>query len=265
VMSYREQLTWSVAHDGRPYVDDLRCLDLERRSLGYRARSGATMDKWLTRCANVSIVVVTAVLALWSVGFRETSGASPLRVPKEKLSLVGAESVGSARARIAVIEFADFECPYCAQVAEETVPGVLQAYVDSGRLRFVFRHLALTKIHPFAMSAGAGAACAGRQHMFWKMHDALFSSRATLTDDRIRELGTTIGLDMRQFEACWHDDGLVQVRSDGALAAHLGVFRTPTFFVGTVDGDDMVSVTEAIDGYRPDAEFQAVLDHLVGS
>jgi protein-disulfide isomerase len=223
------------------------------------------MDKWLARCANISIVVTTAVLAVWSVGSRWTNGASPLMVPKEKLSLVGAESVGSARARVAVIEFADFECPYCAQVAEETVPGLLRAYVDTGKLRFVFRHLALAKIHPFAMSAGASAACAGRQHMFWKMHDALFSSQPALTDDRIRELGASIGLDMHQFEACWHSDGLVQVTSDGALAAHLGVFRTPTFFVGTVSDDGMVTVTEAIDGYRPEAEFQAVLDHLVGS
>jgi Na+/H+ antiporter NhaA len=135
---------------------------------------------------------------------------------------------GPARAPVTLVEYADFECPYCGQ-AESVVRELL---ADYGDLRYVFRHLPLTDVHPHAMLAAEGAEAADRQGRFWQMHDQLLDHQGALTaKDLIRYAGA-IGLDTGRFvRDLSRHVGRAKIAADVDSADLSGVSGTPTFFV----------------------------------
>ncbi len=135
---------------------------------------------------------------------------------------------GPSRAPVTLVEYADFECPYCGQ-GESVVRELL---ADYGDLRYVFRHLPLTDVHPHAMLAAEGAEAAGKQGRFWEMHDQLLDHQGALTaNDLIRYAGA-IGLDTGRFvrDLSKHV-GQAKIAADVDSADLSGVSGTPTFFV----------------------------------
>ena len=88
--------------------------------------------------------------------------------------MAGDEYRGNTDAKVTVIEFSDFQCPFCKQHVEETQPALDEEFVDSGKVMWVFKHFPLS-IHPQAPAAGAAAECAADQGKFWEMHELLFS------------------------------------------------------------------------------------------
>jgi protein-disulfide isomerase len=223
------------------------------------------VDKWLARVANVSLVVIAAVFLLKVAVAHFGRVQTGIPLPKERLSFDGAATIGSSGAEVGVIEFSDFQCPFCAQVARETLPMLIADYAKTGKVRFGFRHMPLSVIHHFSMRAAAGATCAGQQGQFWKMHDVLFANQATLSDEHIRQLGQAMGLDMERFEACWDTEGRARASADGALAVRLHVQSTPSFFVGKIGRDGMVTVQKTISGVPPMDVLKAALDKLMSS
>src|SRR5262249_22720056 len=103
---------------------------------------------------------------------------------------------GRADAPITIVEFGDFQCPYCQQ-EEATLRSVMTKF--EGKVRLVFRHLPLTKVHPNAMIAAQAAVCADRQGRFWEMHDALYADQNALSADSLRETAGKLGLDTKIF------------------------------------------------------------------
>ena len=160
----------------------------------------------------------------------------------------GFPSIGPANAPIVIVEFSDYQCPYCKRWHDEVYQSLLNAY--PGQIRFVYRHLPLTSIHPEAQPAAEAAMCANEQNAYWQFHDKLFSGRS-LGNDAYLEYAQQLGLDMPTFESCVTERKYQeQVTADSDFAVNLGARSTPTFFVNGL----------AIVGAQPLDVFKQVID-----
>ncbi|MDB6011887.1 MAG: Periplasmic thiol:disulfide interchange protein DsbA [Gammaproteobacteria bacterium] len=153
---------------------------------------------------------------------------------------------GRTDAPITIVEFADFQCPYCQQ-AEATLRSVVASHSDAVRL--VFRNLPLANIHPNAMTAAVAGVCADRQGKFWDMHDAMFEDQKALGEDGLKATAKRLGLDADSFSACLGaPDSKAAVNSDTRAADELNLNGTPYFFIngrplfGNVPADQLESV-----------------------
>lgn len=161
----------------------------------------------------------------------------------------GYPSLGPADAEIVIVEFSDFQCPYCQRFHAETFPDLLAAY--PGKIRFVYRNFPLPpSMHPDAMSAAVAALCAGDQNSYWEYHAKLFDGD-TLNEETYVRYATELGLNVEDFTACLssgkHDDFIEQ---DMEFSTNLGVQSTPTFFVNglaVVGAQPLSSFTQLID------------------
>ena len=184
-------------------------------------------------------------------------------LPVEPVSLDASEIKGATGARVAVIEYSDFQCPFCVKFARETFPLLQKTYIDSGKVKFAFRHLPLPSIHPRAIAAAQAAVCSGRQGKFWQMHDLLFSQPKQLDDASLNRRAKALQLDSERFEECLQQTADGPVQADLASAATLGLTGTPAFLIGTVQPDGRVRVVERLAGARPFTDFQRLLDKLL--
>jgi len=146
-----------------------------------------------------------------------------------QIELEGAPVRGSPMAQVTIVEFSDFECPYCGRAHP-----ILQQVLDEfeGRVRLVFKHYPLSSAHPHALPAARAAIAAGNQGKFWEMHDLLFEHQRQLEDEDIEGYARQLDLDMDRFRA-----DLVaaatqrRIEQDKAEGQRVGVEGTPTFFV----------------------------------
>lgn len=160
----------------------------------------------------------------------------------------GYPSIGPDDAPITIVEFSDFQCPFCRRFHEETYQALLDAY--PGQIRFVYRNLPLTSIHPDAMPSAVASLCANDQNAYWDYHGKLFSSDALGRDIYI-QYATDLSLNVEEFTACL-DSGKHDafIDEDMNFALDLGVQSTPTFFVNGL----------AIVGAQPLSAFQQIID-----
>jgi len=166
------------------------------------------------------------------------------------LQMVDGDHVrGSADADIVVIEYGDFQCPFCAR-AHSTLKELQQRYGE--RLALVYRHLPLG-MHPFAQTAAEAAEAAGAQGKFWEMHDRLFTHQAQMAPAQLPMLAQELGLDAARFEADLgehrHRERIAAQAQEGKAA---GASGTPSFFINgeRYQGDsDRESLTAAIEKY----------------
>ena len=168
----------------------------------------------------------------------------PYRVPVE---LAGAPVRGNPKAPVTIVEFSDFQCPFCVR-ARPTVARVREVYGD--RVRWAFRHYPLD-FHPLAQKAGEAAACAAEQDRFWQMHDRLWENTQKLEVPDLKAHAQAIGLDGAAFATCLDSGrhaGLVE--RDLAAGQAYGVSGTPAFFV---NGRPLI-------GAQPFEAFQQVID-----
>ena len=168
----------------------------------------------------------------------------PYRVPVE---LAGAPVRGNPKAPVTIVEFSDFQCPFCVR-ARPTVARVREVYGD--KVRWAFRHYPLD-FHPQAQKAGEAAACAGEQDRFWQMHDRLWENSSKLEVPELKAHAQAIGLDATTFATCLDSGrhaGLVE--RDMQAGQEYGVSGTPAFFV---NGRPLV-------GAQPFEAFQQVID-----
>ena len=157
--------------------------------------------------------------------------------------------LGPENAPITLIEFSDYECPYCRQWHQEVFARIRETYPD--QVRMVYRDFPLNSIHPNAAPAAAAANCAREQGAFWEYHEMLFSGEYGLSQEAYLKYAGELGLDMVSFEQCvstgrYRDE----VEADFTYAARLGVQSTPTFFL---NGLPLV-------GAQPFEVFQKVIE-----
>jgi protein-disulfide isomerase len=147
---------------------------------------------------------------------------------------------GNPDAPVSIIEFADFECPGCAQFATLQEPDIMSRLVDAGLANFRFYDFPLTNIHANSLSAHLAASCANEQGKFWAMHDAIFaaqmewSTQATSNPRKVLDrLAQGVGLDMAAYGACFDSQRtLPQIQANAAEGSQRGVNSTPTLLVG---------------------------------
>ncbi|HVM91043.1 MAG TPA: thioredoxin domain-containing protein [Verrucomicrobiae bacterium] len=143
-----------------------------------------------------------------------------------------APSIGSASPTLTIVEFLDFECPYCEQAFQPVREGVL-AHQD--RVKLVVRDFPLEDIHPGATQAAYAGYCAQEQGKFWEYHDKLYLNQATFTDNDLLNYAKQVGLDLNKFNACLTSERPKQsVAHDQAVGLSAGVEGTPTFFFNGV-------------------------------
>ena len=167
-------------------------------------------------------------------------------------------------ARLVLVEFSDFQCPYCGRHVKQTMPQIERDYVATGKLRYVVRNLPLEQIHPDALRAAEAAECAGDQGKYWEMHERLFGHQQALAaPDLVRyaqEAGAEPAAFQRCLEAAPHQ---AKIRQDLADAQAAGITGTPTFFLGFADGTGKVKVARRISGAQPYPVFKGAIDALL--
>ncbi len=170
-----------------------------------------------------------------------------LEPPRVEVTDGGRPVRGASNAAVEVIEFSDFQCPFC-QRANPVVEQVLKTY--GNKIKFVYRHYPLPN-HPNARPAAEAAACAEAQGKFWEYHDQLFANASKLADADLKAHAAAVGLDATKFNACF--DNRQQkpgVDADIAAADKAGVTGTPAFFING----------RAIEGAQPFEAFKRVID-----
>lgn len=145
--------------------------------------------------------------------------------------------LGSETAKIGIVEFSDYQCAHCRNFHRKQFVQIKKEYVDTGVVQFIHKDLPL-RYHPQAVPAAMAAHCAGAQGRFWDMHDALFDQQARLSLKLYPELARLLNLDEPKFSACFagqdHNKGIGQ---DIGAARMLGLSATPSFLIGTIEGD----------------------------
>jgi protein-disulfide isomerase len=156
--------------------------------------------------------------------------------------IIGDSPMLGSETNTLVVEFSDFQCPYCAE-AHRRLKTLLG---QQGKpLRLVYKHFPLSQIHPQALPAARAAWAAGRQGKFWPYHDALFNNQTRLGDDLYNEVAKTLGLDLRVFNRDRTGEvSLRAIRQDLALAERLNLQGTPTFLLQRGSSLEVISLDE---------------------
>ncbi len=180
----------------------------------------------------------------------EVPGATqPPQFTRYDIPADGFPGIGPDNAPIVIVEFSDFQCPFCKRFHDETYEQLLAAYPD--KIRFVYRHLPLTSIHPEAFPSAEASMCANEQNTFWEYHDKIFENQDKLGRELYLQIASDLMLDTTAFEGCLNAGkykDLIQQDSDFAL--NLGVQSTPTFFINGL----------ALVGAQPLSAFTQIID-----
>jgi len=159
--------------------------------------------------------------------------------------------LGSENAKITIIEFSDYQCPFCRRFWTDSLPQLKEEYINTGKVKFVYRDFPLSSIHPAAQAGAEAAECAKDQGKYWEMHDKLFQEQSRLGSDDLKKWAAEIGLNGQEFNQCFdsrkYKSEVEKDHSDGVKA---GVTGTPTFFingrkvVGAVQYQTLKSIIE---------------------
>lgn len=172
---------------------------------------------------------------------------------------------GEKSAKLTLIEFSDYQCPFCARHVSQTWPQIEQDYVKTGKLKYVLRDFPIQSIHPQAFKAHEAANCAGEQEKYWEMHGRLFANQKAMSPKDLSDHAQALVLDMPKFQQCL-DGGKYasKIRNDISEGQKAGAQGTPTFFLGyTEPNDSKVKVVRVIRGAQPYAGFKQVIDSLL--
>jgi protein-disulfide isomerase len=184
--------------------------------------------------------------------------------PTVHVPTAGGQAFGRADAPLTLVEFTDFQCPFCRRFHDRTWPEVKKNYVDTGKLRYLVLDLPLP-FHAGALPSALGAHCAAEQGKYWPMHDRLFGiAEDQLTAAHIRELALSLGVDASRYDAC-----LAAAKTTAAIDAsskaanNVGLTGTPSFVLGHATGDAVDGA--AIVGAQPYEVFAARIDSALSA
>ena len=189
--------------------------------------------------------------------------AAPTTPPASvKVRLDNSRVLGNTKAKVGIVEFSDYQCPFCFRHNSQTLAKLKEKYIDTGKVQYHVRDFPLS-FHAQARGAAIAANCAGRQRAYWKMHRRLFDNHQRLSLPLYQELARELKLDAEVFSRCL-DDATVAKRIDEDLAygQHLGVGGTPSFFVGRVRNGELVDAQQ-ITGAQSLGTFAQAIEQLL--
>ena len=201
------------------------------------AASGAASDS-----------VATAMAGIGGAAVAVQPTSTP--VPRQNVSVGQGASWGSTDAKVTIVEFSDFQCPFCEMFYSDTYQLIQKQYGD--KVRFVFRQFPIAAIHPYALGAALASECALEQGKFWEYHDTLFINQSSLTKEALLKYADQVKIpDTKQFAQCLDSQKyLSKIQNDLKEGAGYSVQGTPTFFI---NGNILV-------GAQPFANFAAAID-----
>ncbi|MFQ5882586.1 MAG: DsbA family protein [Candidatus Methylomirabilales bacterium] len=203
--------------------------------MGHRRCGGCVEHLRAVRCKGyawkswhlVLLCSLGAVLASTS-----SAVAQPLKAEEVLALLAKGPAKGSEGAPVTIIEFSDFQCTFCWRFWKQTLPRLEEEYIKPGKVRFVYRHLAI--LGPQSVAAAQASECAQEQGRFWEYHDELFASKgfSSLAERRLKQYARDLGLDGAAFDLCL-DAGKYAEKVEGetGIGLALGARGTPTFFI----------------------------------
>ena len=172
---------------------------------------------------------------------------------------------GAADAPVTLIEFSDYQCPFCGRFASNTLPQITKEYIDTGKVKLAFVDYPLG-FHKFAPKASEAAHCAGDQEKYWEMHDVLFENVRALQPENLPKYAEAAGVtDIESFNTCL-DSGKYEelVKGGVAMAQKAGVRGTPGFHLGySTEDDKNIKSVKFIRGAVPFATFKTDIDKLL--
>lgn len=237
-----------------------------------------------------SLIISSSILAKGGTGLANTVTS---QTTSSTTATVAANTTGSSSidddaimgnrnsAKVAIIEFSDYECPFCQRFHEQTLSQIKSTYVDTGDAIFVYRDLPLSFHEPAASRAANAAECAkaqGGDTAYYLMHDAIFKNSqtngagftgtGTNTEaelDELSKLATAAGLDGAKLRACTASETYkTEIANDTTAAGSIGISGTPGFLIGTLNADGTVT-GEIVSGAYPFSEFERVINKYLGS
>ncbi len=185
-----------------------------------------------------------------SPGAAPSPSAPPLPPSKVVASVDDDPMKGEKNAKVTIIEFSDFQCPFCARFYTQTLPQLEKEYISTGKAKLVFRDLPLS-FHENAQKAAEASECADDQGKFWEYHDKLFDNQGALAVTDLKKYAADLKLDQTKFDACL-DTGkyTAEVKKDEADAGSYGLSGTPSFII---NGNLLV-------GAQPFSAFKQIID-----
>src|SRR3989344_366501 len=206
-------------------------------------------------------IILAAVIISVTILYTKNNPGSRTSNPDQKVNIKLAKDdhvLGDAKARVTIFEFSDFQCPFCRSFFNGAFAQIKSQYVDTGKVKLVYRHMPLS-IHPVAQVSAEASECAAEQGKFWEFHDKIFQEQDKISKgttvqysrNEIIKWVSQLGLDMKQFNQCL-DSGKYtnRVNTDLEYANKIGVDGTPTFFVNG----------QIVKGALPFASFQTVIE-----
>jgi len=212
----------------------------------------------------LTVILAIVVLFMWFSGgsgnqaqfpqLQPPSAGAPQGQPqlptRQNIDLDDDPVLGDPKAPVTIVSFEDYQCPFCKRSFDQTFPLLKKEYIDTGKVKYVYRDFPLS-FHPQAQAAAEAGECADDQGKFWEYHDALFQNQQSLSSALYSQLAGQLGLDVEEFDQCLQSGKFTQeVQNDFAYGSSVGVSGTPTFFI---NGIKLV-------GAQPYQAFKQVID-----
>jgi len=224
-----------------------------------------------------SLVTAEELKAIISEMEVKTSTVQPSQVPIQQPSPPSGAQIyqisidddpvkGDPDAPVTIIEFSDFQCPFCSRFSSQTLPLLEENYIDTGKVKLVYKDLPL-RIHPNAKMAHIAAECADEQGKFWEYHDILYIQQSqwqslspSNLDTTLTNFATGLGMQSTDFQACMKSPEIAkEVNDDSNEARSYGANGTPTFFIGNEENGFVKLV-----GAQPFYAFERMIDDQLG-
>ena len=207
-----------------------------------------------------AIIISGSVLYIGQASFANifgTASNAPANAVNAKDLIDNSILLGDKKAKVTIVDFSDFQCPYCRIFWEETFSQLKKDYIDTGKVNFVLKDFPLS-FHPGAVPAAKGAMCANEQGKYWDMVNKIFSEQAKqgqntvqFTVDDVKNWAGQLGLDAAKFNSCVDSNKYQsKIDKDSAEGTKLGIEGTPTFLINN---------TKLV-GAQPFSEFKRVID-----
>jgi len=171
--------------------------------------------------------------------------------PTVEVNLEGTHMLGDEDAPVTIVEWSDFQCPFCGKFYSESEKRIIEEYVNTGKVKLAYKQFPLDSLHPQATPAAVASECAAEQGKFWEYHDLIFENQRSISDANLKKWAGDLGLNQAQFDDCLDSNKyLDKVKADLAEGQAAGIRGTPGFIING----------KLISGAQPFSVFQSAIE-----
>lgn len=224
--------------------------------------SGAVLAEPLTKSQGDAILKeLREIKQLLAKSQQQQAPAAPSKPETMKIKGSAIYVLGKSDAPLTLVEFTDYQCPFCARFETTTLPEIKKKFIDTGKVRLIMRDFPL-EFHPFALKAAQSVRCAGDQGKYWEMREVLFKNQSKLDVDSLAGYAKGLSLNGDTFKSCMADDKhLKEIKDEASYVGSLGISGTPTFLLGKVVGDSVEG--NKIVGSLPLEVFEGAINEML--